>query len=303
MQKNKIDKIFNLIETNANQIDNFDTSEFLPEYFDTKELARNLPVACSLLGINQEDCVIFADKQHRRYMIDENLEDIPVKALGICNAMPFVYSGKSSGYPNFDGYGSVLYSTKIDNLNYVTINYTKNYNYILCFIVVEKKKFSELMKYFENKNEELEKKYLIDSPPILPDGFLDEVIKNSIDFLLQYEKFSKFGVRPARGIILRGEPGNGKTMTCKWIQYLAKKNELTIANYTTADIEEAYRENTLSKLMTSQNVIFFDDVDISFFSRKKAKAVIQKWHALCFLQWMDSAITKKVLPEYLLQMR
>jgi AAA+ superfamily predicted ATPase len=239
----------------------------VPDISDFSEIKRSLPAAFQLLSDVEENCIIFSDTGQRQYFENDSLRDVPVKVAGNCGSMPFIFYGDISSN-NYAGYGTMLYQTKIKDLVYAIITVRRSH-YNVSYIVAKRSQITELLEYFKNQNEEFDKTLLIDRPPLLPAGFLEDILKNSIDFLANYESFAKYGTRPARGLVLRGDPGNGKTMTCKWIQVLAKRQNLTVDTFTTADIESYYKDDALPELMTSANIIFFDDIDISFLSRRK----------------------------------
>jgi hypothetical protein len=261
------------------------TNRDLPEVSDVVELHRSLPSALSLLGINDEQCAVFTDGCKRTYFHDEALRDKAISFAGNCGTLPFVFSAEENR-PASAGHGVAIYEIKPGKLKYAVISYSRGLHYSASYIVVSRKDAKAVFEHFAKQNEEYNKKQLIDHPPLLPSGFLEEILKNSIDFLTNYQKFVAYGTRPARGLVLRGDPGNGKTMTCKWIQVLAKKHDLTVHTYTTADIEAYYKDDMLPSLMTAANIIFFDDIDISFLSRRKGNDSNSKM-ACALLSAMD----------------
>jgi len=109
----------------------------------------------------------------------------------------------------------------------------------------------------------------INQSPILADGLLEEIVKNTIGFLLNAREIEKFGVKIKRGIILDGPPGNGKSMACRYIQKLCAQHGIRWGVITSSDIDEAYSEKTLSDLFKTYTVSFFDDIDISYMDRSK----------------------------------
>jgi len=109
----------------------------------------------------------------------------------------------------------------------------------------------------------------IKQAPILADGLLDEIVQNTIGFLLRAREIEKFGVKIKRGVILDGPPGNGKTMACRYIQKLCAQHGIRWGVITSADIDEAYSEKSLAELFQTYTVSFFDDIDISYMDRSK----------------------------------
>ena len=56
-------------------------------------------------------------------------------------------------------------------------------------------------------------------PPVLTAEQSDLLWKNTIDYLdpVNLRRIKEYGGRAKRGVLLTGEPGNGKTMACRWI--------------------------------------------------------------------------------------
>ena len=105
--------------------------------------------------------------------------------------------------------------------------------------------------------------------PILQEGLLEEVTRNTVGFLLKAKEIERYGVKIKRGIILDGPPGNGKTMLCRYIQKLCSQNSINWGVITSADIDQAYQDKELNYLFNQFTVTFFDDIDISYMDRGK----------------------------------
>ena len=168
---------------------------------------------------------------------------------------------------------------------YAVISTVRN-EYKHSYIVILKKDINDVLSHFELQNEKNDALLLVDRPPILDNDFMNEILKNSVEFLENHHKFAHFGTRPARGLIFRGDPGNGKTMLCKWIQVLAKRAGLTVRSYSGSDIDSYYRDGEMTYMMNSANIMFFDDIDISFLTRRKGAESDSK-KACALLSAMD----------------
>ena len=107
------------------------------------------------------------------------------------------------------------------------------------------------------------------NPPVLEEGLLEDVVQNTVGFLLRAKDIEKYGVKIKRGIILDGPPGNGKTMLCRYIQKLCSQNSIRWGTVTSADIDQAYADKELNSLFSRWPVTFFDDIDIGYMDRSK----------------------------------
>jgi len=224
----------------------------------------------------------------------DKLRDKEISYAGLNGSGPFIFAKESdldeNGEPvqrgcKKNGYGCILFQTRKSNLQYVVIN-TEGYDsdrYIVAHIdVVEK-----LLRYFTSQNELVTMSLLVDRPPLLRDGFMDDIIKNSIEFIQNHDKFAKYGTRPSRGLIFRGDPGNGKTMTCKWLQVLAKRAGLSVSTINSSTLDYYQKNNMLTNAMNKTNIIFFDDIDITYLTRRKGNRLSDSHMACSLLSAMD----------------
>lgn len=128
------------------------------------------------------------------------------------------------------------------------------------------------------------------APPILADGQLESIIKDTIGFYNKRKSLARLGVRPARGIILQGDPGNGKTMLCRYIADLAANMDVQVTNITSTTLQNSFNNNSLSSTLNWDGISFLDDIDISFLSRKSGSDARM---ACSILAAMDGVVTKK----------
>jgi len=105
-------------------------------------------------------------------------------------------------------------------------------------------------------------------PPVLPEGVLEDILKNSVEFLTKKKLIASYGVNVRRGLVLSGPPGNGKSMVCRYLKSVCNKNNIYHRTIRAGEIQNAYAENLLESLFSDNGVIFLDDIDISFFSRR-----------------------------------
>lgn len=116
-------------------------------------------------------------------------------------------------------------------------------------------------KYYNNQSKICE--------PILDDGVLDDLVRNTIGFLKHKRYIENLGGILKRGILLTGTYGCGKTLSCDYLKKLASKKNISYRIIDASDIEGAFNNGNLANLMTTSPLIFLDDIDISYFSRKQ----------------------------------
>ncbi len=104
--------------------------------------------------------------------------------------------------------------------------------------------------------------------PILDEAFIKDIEDQSIVYLKILMKYKHLNLKGCRGLLLTGSPGNGKTMLCRYLKNQAYANGWDVAEHNAAKIDAYYAKDKLASLFTGANLIFFDDVDINYFSRK-----------------------------------
>jgi len=106
---------------------------------------------------------------------------------------------------------------------------------------------------------------------------------NTIGFLMQTQhRLRDLGVPAKRGVLLLGEPGNGKTMACRWLRWHCNRRGLGWRNVTVAMFQASRRDGETNELfgLERPGIIFFDDVDMAIRQRS---------------QWSDPADTSAFL--------
>lgn len=102
-------------------------------------------------------------------------------------------------------------------------------------------------------------------PPILHDGDLQRLWDNTIGFLRRGAALlERYGVPRKRGVLLLGEPGNGKTMACRWLRWQCSRRGLGWRAVTAEEYEAAKGDGGAHELfdLDRPGIVFFDDVDV-----------------------------------------
>lgn len=103
-------------------------------------------------------------------------------------------------------------------------------------------------------------------PPILREGDLERLWDNTIGFLRRGGALlERFGVPRKRGVLLLGEPGNGKTMACRWLRSQCSRRGLGWRAVTAEEYEAAKHDGDAHELfdLDRPGIVFFDDVDVA----------------------------------------
>ena len=255
------------------------------------ELCKQLPRVAEMLNIKIEDMHILENAM-RRHM-HGNKRDRLIKWEGLVKGMPpirYRAGMQSSSFVTHPCVGLSLYETQTDEQLKKPIKYVvfaagdgpgeENEHFIIC----EKGKLFRLERYWRRLRNQRE---FDPTPPILEPGFLDDILNSSVGFLLRANEIEKYNVSLRRGIVLSGDPGNGKTMTCRWICELCDEYDISYNSVNGAHIEHAYKKGELDELMASATVMFFDDIDVSFFNRDSSRTTGDGKMCCAMLSAMD----------------
>src|SRR5262249_50071794 len=111
------------------------------------------------------------------------------------------------------------------------------------------------------------------NPPLMQDEDKRRLWASTVGFLIQTRHMLReYGVQAKRGVLLLGEPGNGKTMACRWLRYECNRRGLAWRNVTAEMFESSRRDGEANELFDLERpgIIFFDDVDMAIRERHPA---------------------------------
>lgn len=253
----------------------------------TRELVGAIPRVAKMLKTTVDNVKVVDSWAFPSNHMYSNYADHPVEVWGLADDLPFLQNGplhsKRSGGA---GYGLILYECReARHLKYVLYNSKNSDGWKSSTYICEK---GELAKVVRNCKK-MQKRASTNAPPILREGLMDDVVRNSIYFILNSKRIEKYGVRIKRGLLLDGPPGNGKTMACRYIQKLCTQNNIDFGVISAADIDKAYADNAVEALFNRFQVSFFDDIDISYLSRragngKMACSILSAMDGMCDAQ-------------------
>jgi len=107
----------------------------------------------------------------------------------------------------------------------------------------------------------------VETPPIMAETEQKRLWDNTIGFLRRGQgELLRYGIAPKRGVLMTGEPGNGKTTACRWLAWQCRRHSLEWRNVTPEMFESARADREVPALFTlgSPGIVLFDDFDAAF---------------------------------------
>jgi hypothetical protein len=235
-----------------------------------EDLRVSMPTIAEMLGCKKEEIeILYPDVlKTDDYMQNPKLKDRVIKVNGIDGDMPPIRLAGNQQANIMPVIGLTLFETRQDNpVRYVKF-YARDYNdYGTQYICVQKRNVFKLKRHTIKQNRKA--KDTKQKAPILADGLLDEIFENTLGWLLDAEKLAENDVSVRRGILLMGEPGNGKSMFCRWLMSQCAKHNISPGTIAGNEIKATHGSgNKLSGLLGKHTLSIFDDVDIKLFDRK-----------------------------------
>jgi len=247
---------------------NVNSENFLPTSM-LLTMQYNRPRIAEILGANVDDIeYTIRDCVRESVAISESRDPI-ISTHGLTEELGFARISNRRGLHaplNWAGIGIQVYETRglEQPIKYAMLCFHTPSGGYEGILATRKGDYFRLVRHWKRviaKNTEME-------PPVLPDGVLEDILKNSVEFLTKKKKIASFGVNVRRGIVLSGPPGNGKSMVCRYLKSICNKNHIYHRTIRAGEIQNAYAENVLESLFSDNGIIFLDDIDISFFSRR-----------------------------------
>ncbi len=128
-------------------------------------------------------------------------------------------------------------------------------------------------------------------PPLMDDDDRQRLWDNTIGFLLKGQQaWDEYKVPLRRGVMLLGEPGNGKTMAARWLRSQADKHSLEWKTITGEEYDRARETGGLTPLLSldEPGLVFLDDFDRGLESREKVGTTHDHSALLSALDGMDT---------------
>jgi len=228
------------------------------------------PKVEKILGSEVE--LFYNEYRRQDFMTDPERRDHFVSGHGYTEKLGFIHINNNGGCRYLDngsrGLGINVFKTRDENnsVSYAIITFPAQYGVHEVLAAPKGKVFALHRQWQRQKANHSEIK-----KPVLPDGLLEEVEKNTVQFLRNARKFKSYKISARRGLVLSGPPGNGKTMVCRYLRQLCDLNNISYNVVSASEIQQAFAQDCLENLMNYPGVLFLDDIDISIFSRRQGQ--------------------------------
>jgi cell division protease FtsH len=233
-------------------------------YSILNEVKEILPEIAAQLKCEKNDLLLL-NAYYGRHMFNNKTKDFAVSSHDI-NGLKIQYDMglHKANNPLFTGF--LIYKCRDIDLHYAVVSVPTSSGERFYLTVIEKGNLFQFKRYIHRQQKNLNTQRI----PILDQQLIDDVIRNSVGFLLNRKKLEGYDVKIRRGIILSGDPGNGKTLMCRWIQKMCDEKDISWGVVTASEIERVFAEgHGLDGLFNSYQVTFFDDIDINYLRRDR----------------------------------
>ncbi|MDA7978360.1 MAG: ATP-binding protein [Pirellulales bacterium] len=123
--------------------------------------------------------------------------------------------------------------------------------------------------------------------PLLAEETRQKLWDNTVGFLLrENEVLERYQIAKKRGLLLTGEPGNGKTMACRWLFDQCARRGIDWNTVSMEDFETARHARSISSLFSTDGpgVVLFDDFDVALTRRDRSH---DQFNQATFLSELD----------------
>lgn len=190
------------------------------------------------------------------------------------------------------GCGVIRYSVAVGNERIEVVHIhnpfsNDQYGLINDFWGISKRCYSRLYRFLRRTARDRLARVL---PPIMSAVEQQRLWENTIGFLRRGEEaLQRFGVVLKRGLLLTGEPGNGKTLAARWLQAQAQKHDLEWRSVSAEEYEMARCEGEARELFRLERpgLILFDDFDSALHNRDQNNSPVDSSTFLCELDGVD----------------
>ncbi len=166
---------------------------------------------------------------------------------------------------------------EIEGVRFVSVNaghHRRAPYWTLNFFVVDRKDYRRLYRIGLRRRRDAEPPAVV---PVLPPGQRAALWQNTIGYLdsANLARIRAYGGRARRGLLLTGDPGNGKTMACRWLWEECRRRRwewrlVTPDSYRKARHDGGNPQEAVRALfsVSRRGIIFFDDMDLALRDRE-----------------------------------
>lgn len=180
-----------------------------------------------------------------------------------------VYSGKAARDALTYGLVLIRLETTGEPLRVVRIYFEGT-----TYWAIARREITRLAAYLEGLHADITR----EEPPVLSAEDQKLLLDNTVGYLGRSDELlKKYRVPKKRGVLLRGEPGNGKTMACRWLRYVAQQAGFDFTTVSFSNYAQARGRHQTQALFQTERpgIVQFDDFDEALKLTPEGRTTVQ----------------------------
>ena len=228
--------------------------------------ARITKRVAAVLGCEVNELVVINDREP--WGMSRGGAPFPGKITGMLYDDNFIIDPQRTNNRTTHGYSGIVigktdHETPCTFARVMTQGYPDVTEYLALYFIKKSEVF-KVKRYLLRVSHDKEKEVVY---PILEPATIKTFLDNTIGFYKNRQHLKQYKVNLKRGIMISGPPGNGKTMLCRCVSALANNHKIPIHRITSTTLTQAHSNDELNEVVNQKGILFFDDIDISFFDR------------------------------------